>query len=84
MPAMRRWRDFRTGIVHGFDPLQHEGKCKRNDFVLMFCEERLVLRCVWAYSQMAYITEVPTRRNLTEELPSVKTPLTCIGCLSEG
>jgi hypothetical protein len=80
---MRRWRDHRTDLVHGFDPLQ-QNKKERNAFVLMFCGERLVLRCAWASSGLAYIMEVPTRRNLTDELPSVKTPLTCIGCLAEG
>lgn len=75
---MRRWREYETGIVHGFSPIHFSSG---NDFVHAFCGERLRL----SYPGGFYIlAEVPTGKRLTRELPSVKTQLTCIGCIAAG
>lgn len=79
MPAMRRWREYGTAVVHGFSPIKFG-----NDPLKMFCGAPMMLRSPWSPSGFVHYTEVPTRRNLTHELPSVKTPLTCMGCIANG
>jgi len=89
MPAMRRWRDFSTGVVHGFDPLRHPAGA----YVQAFCGLRMRLKnphtrfgvMSIGFDREGYmLTMPPSGKRLTHELPSVKTQMTCLGCLAEG
>lgn len=83
MPAMRRWRDYRTKIVHAFTPLQNTYMPGERGKVVTLCGVPIELRRHHNNMARTYTAyHVPSGKRLTDELPSVKTQVTCLGCLA--
>lgn len=80
MYVMRRWREYGTEVVHGFSLILFSMTFPRSEKpIKTFCGTAIWL---WRNSARHFLHEIPPRRNPTYELPSVKTPLTCIGCIA--
>lgn len=80
---MKKWRDYRSQIVHAYNPTQITADNAKGS-VVMQCGEPMILKCVSFYYREAHITQVPSGKRLTSELLSVKAQVTCLGCLGES